>query len=44
MTCPEDVIYCDIGTSVKDDIYMPIYTALKVGTVSASNSNAFNII
>ncbi len=44
VTCPEDVIYCDIGTSVKDDIYMPIYTALKVGTVSASNSNAFNII
>lgn len=44
VTCAEDVTYCDIGTSVKDDIYMPIYTALKVGTVSASNSNTFNII
>ena len=44
VTCAEDVTYCDIGTSVKDNIYMPIYTALKVGTVSASNSNTFNII
>ena len=44
VTCAEDVTYCDIGTSVKDDIYMPVYTALKVGTVSASNSNTFNII
>lgn len=42
--CPEDIIYSDIGTVEKDDKYPPIYTALKIGTVSASNSNAFNII
>lgn len=43
-TCPEDIIYSDIGTVEKDDKYPPIYTTLKIGTVSASNSNAFNII
>lgn len=43
-TCPEDIIYSDIGTVEKNDKYPPIYTTLKIGTVSASNSNAFNII
>lgn len=39
----DDIIYRDISTKSLEQ-YPPIYTALKVGTVSASNSNAFNII
>lgn len=39
----DDIIYRDISTKSLEQ-YPPIYTALKIGTVSASNSNAFNII
>lgn len=43
ITTTDDIIYRDIST-IPLEQYQPIYTTLKVGTVSASNSNAFNII